>query len=52
MNNKEKFGAKAQCFWCLTYPGINAGVIDNETFMDFSPKFIFWLNSKITAIRK
>jgi hypothetical protein len=50
MNNKEKFGAKAQCFWCLTYPGINAGVIDNETFMDLSPKFLLLLNSKIISI--
>jgi hypothetical protein len=52
MNNKEKFRAKAQCLWYLTYPGINAGVSDNETFMDFSPKFLFLLNCKITANRK
>jgi hypothetical protein len=44
---EERFRAKAHCFLCLTYPGINAGVIDNETFMDFSPKFIF---SYITLI--
>ena len=50
MNYKEKFRAKAQCFWCLTYPDINVGVNDNETFMDFSPKFLLFLNSKITAI--
>jgi hypothetical protein len=39
-------------FLVLTYPGINAGVSDNETFMDFSPKFLFLLNSKINAFRK
>ena len=52
MNNKEKFRAKAQCFWCLTYPGINAEVSDNETYMDFSPKSLLFLNSEMTAIRK
>jgi hypothetical protein len=37
MINKEIFWAKARRFWSVTNPGINAGVIDNEAFMDFSP---------------
>jgi len=37
MINKEKIRAKALCFRWLINPGLKAGVIDNESIMDFSP---------------
>jgi hypothetical protein len=39
---KEKFRAKARFFGQLLNPGLKSGVIDNEMFADFSPKFIYF----------
>jgi len=35
--NDQKIRAKALYFMLLINPGLTAGVIDNETLMDFSP---------------
>jgi hypothetical protein len=40
MINKERFRAKAPDFRSLNNHGLKAVVIDNELFMDFSPKFL------------
>jgi hypothetical protein len=52
MMNKEKFRAKAQFFRPLNNPGLKAGVIDNETFVDFSPKSFLLVNTSITIISR
>jgi hypothetical protein len=52
MINKEKYWAKALCFRSLNYPGLKAGVIDNETFTDFSPKSLFLIFTSISNIAK
>jgi hypothetical protein len=41
MINRELSWAKALFFRLLINPGLKAGVKDIETFMDFSPKFLF-----------
>ncbi len=43
MINKERFRAKAQFYIPLNNHGLKSVVIDNETFVDFSPKFSFHL---------
>ena len=50
MINKRKFRAKALCLKSLNNPGLKAGVIDNETIMDFSPKFLFLVYTSISDI--
>ena len=50
MINKEQLRAKAQFSRSLNNPGLKSGVIDNETFADFSPKSVFLLNSSIIII--
>ncbi|MEI8224841.1 MAG: hypothetical protein WCG82_02840 [Bacteroidota bacterium] len=39
--NKEELRAKAHFLWTFNNPGLKPGVIDNETFVDFSPKSVF-----------
>jgi hypothetical protein len=41
MISKERFRAKAPDFRSFNNHGLKAVVIDNELFMDFSPKFLF-----------
>jgi hypothetical protein len=41
MMNKEKFRAKDQFFRLLNNLGLKAEVIDNEMFVDFSPKSFY-----------
>jgi len=48
---KEQLRAKALVLWLFNNPGLKSGVIDNKTFTDFSPKFVFLLNSSITIIK-
>ena len=45
---KEQFRAEAQFLVPFNNPGLKSGIIDNETFVDFSPK-LFLL--KDTLIR-
>jgi hypothetical protein len=52
MINKEISRAKALGFRSFINHGLKAVVNDNEPFMDFSPKFILFLNISITFIDK
>jgi hypothetical protein len=47
MIKNEKLGAKAQFPRLFNNHGLKAVVIDNETFVDFSPKFILKEGIKI-----
>ena len=38
MINNDKLRAKAQLIMPYNNPGLKSGVIDNEIFVDFSPK--------------
>ena len=40
---KEQLRAKALVLWLFNNPGLKSGVIDNETFADFSPKSVFFI---------
>jgi hypothetical protein len=50
MINKEELRAKALLFRSLNNHGLKPVVIDNETFVDFSPKFIRLLNTSVALI--
>ncbi len=52
MINKEQLRAKAQFFIAFNNPGLKSGVIDNETFVDFSPKLLLFEGTSIAYIRK
>jgi len=44
MINKEQLRAKARSSRSFNNPGLKSGVIDNETFADFSPKYVLLHN--------
>jgi hypothetical protein len=49
---KEMFRAKAPGFRMFNNHGLKAVVIDNEQFMDFSPKFLCLIYTLIPDIRR